>query len=161
MAISKKGSRSIVVDGTEYLYKVSKVKKKAGWREQSNELNDVFMKYASYYGLGKVKDITINIIIQLKEKPVSSCFIKIHSVLVDGFMGAEQITTIKPGFVAELINEAIKDGWIPSRKEDFRMSMAETNTKEREPVILQIPNMNEGIADYQNIDKPNKVDVNH
>ena len=57
MSISKKGLRSISVDGIEYIYKVSKVKKKSDWRAQENELDETFMKYASYYGLGNVKDI--------------------------------------------------------------------------------------------------------
>ena len=51
MAISKKGSRKINVNGVEYLYKVSKIKKKSEWREQDNELNDTFTKYANYLSL--------------------------------------------------------------------------------------------------------------
>ncbi|KAA3639890.1 MAG: hypothetical protein DWQ02_02905, partial [Bacteroidetes bacterium] len=153
MAISKKGSRNITVNGTAYLYKVSKIKKKSDWREQVDEMNDTFMKYASYYGLGLVKDITINIVTQLKENPVSNLFVKINTVLVDGFLGPEQITQITPKMVADLIGKAIHDGWNPSVKGDFRINLLETETKDKEPVILQIPNMNEGVENYQNLDR--------
>ena len=67
MAISKKGTKKIVVNDVEYLYKVSKVKYKREWRNQEDELDDTFMKYASYYGLGKVADANINIVIQLMD----------------------------------------------------------------------------------------------
>ena len=73
MAISKKGSRKITVADVNYLYKVSKLKKKSDWREQQNELDETFMKYASYYGLGKVKDATINVVVQAEERPLSAC----------------------------------------------------------------------------------------
>ena len=129
MAISKNGSRKIIVDEVKYLYKVSKIKNKSGWREQEDELDDTFMKYASYYGLGKVKDITINIVIQLMENPVSNMFIKFNTILVDGFMGAEQITQIKPKLISELINKGLNDGWKPSEKGDYRLSLLETQTK--------------------------------
>lgn len=160
MAISKKGSRKINVNGVEYLYKVSKIKKKSDWREQGNELNDTFTKYANHYGLGKVKDITINIVIQLKNNPVSNFYIKINSILIDGFIGAEQITKITPKFVSELIQKGLIDGWNPSSKGDYRVNILENNTKEKEPMILQIPNMNEGIENYQNLEKPIEIKIN-
>lgn len=160
MAISKKGSRKINVNGVEYLYKVSKIKKKSEWRKQEDELNDTFTKYANHYGLGKVKDITINIVIQLESNPVSNFFVKINSILVDGFMGSEQITQITPKFVSQLISKGLNDGWKPSLKGDYRISILETKTKEKEPVILQIPNMNEGIENYQNLERPFEIKIN-
>jgi len=160
MAISKKGARTINVNGVEYLYKVSKIKKKSEWREQEEELNDTFTKYANHFGLGKVKDITINIAIQLKENPSSSFFIKINTILVDGFLGAEQITQIKPKFISELISKGLNDGWKPSLKGDYRINILETKTKEKEPMILQIPNMNEEIENYQNLEKPIVIKIN-
>ena len=44
--------------------------------------------------MGKVKDVTINVVIQYKEEPASSMFIKCHIIVVDGFMGIEQITDL-------------------------------------------------------------------
>lgn len=160
MAISKKGTRNITVNGTAYVYKISKIKKKSDWREQQNELNETFMQYASHYGLGKVKDITINIVVQLKDNPVSNLFVKINTVLVAGFLGPEQISQITPRMVADLITKAINDGWEPSNKGDFRINLLETDTKDREPVILQIPNMNEGVENYQNLEKPVEIKLN-
>jgi len=158
MAISKKGTRKIVVNDIEYLYKVSKVKHKSEWRNQENELDDTFMKYASYYGLGKVADARINVIIQLMENPVSNMHIKIKTIVVDGFMGIEQISQIKPKLIAELIDRALQDGWKPSEKGDYRLNLLET-TKDKQPVILQLPNMNEGIEDYQNLEKPIEIKI--
>ena len=160
MAISNKGSRKINVNSVDYSYKVSKINKKSDWRDQADELNDTFAKYAEYYGLGKVKDITINIVIQLKHKPVSNLFIKINSILIDGFLGPEQITQIKPKLVSELIGKGLNDGWKPSIKGDYRINILETKTKEKEPVILQIPNLNEGIENYQNLEKPIEIKIN-
>ncbi len=50
MAVSKKGARKIRIGQVDYLYKVSKIKGKSDWREQRNELDDTFMKYAACYG---------------------------------------------------------------------------------------------------------------
>ncbi|MEM6800489.1 MAG: hypothetical protein AAF696_03740, partial [Bacteroidota bacterium] len=157
MAISKKGARKIHVNGVDYLYKVSKVKKKSVWREQNDELNDTFMKYASYFGLGEVRDITINIVVQLSDRPVSTYFIKIHTLLVSGFMGPEQITQIKPKFVRELIFKGLKDGWNPAKEGDARLTILESQTKEHQPLILQLPDMNEGVEDYQNLERPIEI----
>lgn len=159
MAISKKESRKITVNGVEYLYKVSKIKKKSEWRKQENELNEIFMKQASYYGLGKVRDVTLNVIIQLKENPVSNFYIKIKTILVDGFMGAEQITQIKPKFISELVEKGLDDGWNPSIKGDYRIEMLETETKDKSPIVLQLPNMNEDIGEYANIEKPREIQL--
>ena len=70
MGLSNKGSRNIEVDGIKYHFKVSTVKKKSDWRIQSNELDETFMKYASYYNLGDVRDATINVVIELASAPV-------------------------------------------------------------------------------------------
>ncbi|WP_338794172.1 hypothetical protein [Bernardetia sp. MNP-M8] len=160
MAISKKGSRKINVNGIEYLYKISKIKAKSEWREQADELNDTFVKYASHYGLGQVMDITINIMIQLKANSVSNLFIKINSILIDGFMGAEQITQIKPKFIADMINKGLNDGWNPSLKSNHSINILETHSKEKEPIILQLPSMNEEIENYKNLETPVEIKIN-
>lgn len=128
MAISKKGSRNIDINGVVYLYKVSKVKTKSAWRnhQPKDKLSKEFLKYANYYGLGQVKDITINIVIQLKNNPVSNYYIKIHSILVDGFMGAEQTLQIKPKLISALIMKGLEEGWNPSEKGNYSISISET-----------------------------------
>lgn len=159
MAIPKKGARKIIVNKTEFLYKVSKVRSKGEWREQDKELNDTFVQYASYYDLGNVKDSYINIAIQRFENPTSSMFIKIHTLLIDGFMGPEQIITITPNFISKLIVKGLSEGWNPLKKGDYRLTLVDKPSKDREPIILQLPNMNETIQDYKNLEKPKEVKI--
>lgn len=159
MAISKKGSRKITVTDVNYLYKVSKLKKKSDWREQQNELDDTFMKYASYYGLGKVKDATINVVVQAEESPTSHLFIKFHTLQVAGFMGAEQILEIKPAMVAQLIQKALKEGWKAEQKGDYRITLAQKWQENKKPVILQLPQMNEDAGNYENLERPIEIDL--
>ena len=75
-------------------------------------------------------------------------------------MGDEQITQVQPKFISELITKGLNDGWKPFLKGDFRINIIETQTKEREPIILQIPDMNEGIKKYQNLEKPIEININ-
>ncbi|MEM8886758.1 MAG: hypothetical protein AAGD28_02150 [Bacteroidota bacterium] len=159
MAISKKGSRKITVADIDYLFKVSKLKKKSDWREQQNELDETFMKYASYYGLGRVKDATINLVVQSTENPISHLFVKFHTLQVAGFMGSEQILEIKPAMVAKLIQKALNEGWKPNEKGDHRITLAQKWQENKSPVILQLPGMNEDADDYPNLDKPKEIDL--
>lgn len=159
MAISKKGSRIIKLNDEVYLYKISKIKKKSDWRISENELNENFIKIANYYGLGQVKDITINIVVQLKENPSSSFFIKINTILVDGFMGPEQITQIKPQLIKQLINKGLSDGWNPNEKGDFRLNILEAQTKDKEPILLQFPNQTPPTIDYKNIHQLKEIKI--
>jgi len=159
MAFPKKGSRTIVVDGINYLYRVSKIKKKSDWRSEDNELDSTFKSYAKYYGLGSVKDATINIAIQLKTDPVSAMYIKFHTLIVAGFMGPEQILEIKPNQVAQLIQQGLNIGWNPNAKGDFRLELAQKYMDEKKPVILQLPNMNETVTGYENLDRPVEIEL--
>jgi len=136
MAIAKKGARKITINQITYLFKVSKIKKKSDWRAQNDELDETFLKYARYNGIGQVKDITINIVIQLAENPISKMLIKINTILINGFMGAEQITQVKPKLIAELVNIGLNNGWKPSLKGDYRLNLLETNAKAKKPILL-------------------------
>lgn len=159
MAISKKGTRVITVDDVEYLYKVSKVKKKSDWRKDENKLNDEFLKHAKKYGLGNLKDITINIVAQLKNSPTSNLYVKINTVLVDSFMGAEQVTQIKPQFVAKLIQDAIFDGWKPTDRKDYRLTISDTDIKTKQPIILNLSGEIDDAKKYKNVDYAKKIDL--
>jgi hypothetical protein len=160
MAFSSKGIRLIVVNGFRFNYKISKLKKKSKWRKEVNELDETFMKYASHYGLGMVKDATINISVQLTSDPVSNMFVKCHTVLVDGFLGPEQIIEITPKLISNLIKRGLEDGWSPEKKGDYRMELAQKMMNGRKPVILQLPNMNEHISDYENLERPIEIIIN-
>lgn len=157
MAFSKKGSRNIEIEGIRFLYKISKVKPKSDWRSEDNELDKTFMKYAKHYGLGDVKDATINIVIQSASNPSSSMFIKCHTLLVDGFMGQEQIIQIKPNQISQLIKKGLQNGWNPNKKGDYRLELVQKWTHEKKPVLLQLPNMNHDIKDYENLEQPIEI----
>jgi len=121
MAISKKGTRSIQIDAIHYLYKISKGNPKAPWRESEDELDENFMRYARYYGLGSVKDITINVVVQVAESPLSNLYVKIQTQLIDGFMGSEQSLQLQPKHIAEFIEKGLEAGWKPNRKGDVHL----------------------------------------
>ena len=54
----------------------------------------------------------------------------------------------------------MEDGWQPNEKGDYRLNLIEKQTKDKEPMILQLPNiMNEGIEDYENIDRAIEVEI--
>lgn len=158
MAIAKKGTRKIIVKGEKFLYKISKYKTVSDWRASNNELNSTFMKYATQFGLGQVKDIVFNIVIQHLENPVSTMCIKCESILVDGFMGPEQLLKIQPNFIAEQIKQALENGWNPLQKGDYRTSVKHEDTLSESPVILQLPDFNEGAdEEYDSVEKPNEL----
>ena len=160
MAFPKKGSRHIEVDGISFIYKISKIKPKSDWRQEDNELDENFMKYAQYYGLGSVRDATINIAIQSMDDSISIMFIKCHTLLVDGFLGPEQIIQIKPNQVSQLIRKGLNDGWNPNKKGDYRLEVVQKCTNEKKPVILQLPGMNENISDYENLERLIEININ-
>ena len=115
------------------------------------------MKYASYYGLGNVQDATINVVIELAITPVSKLLVKIHFLIVDGFMGPEQIISIKPKLVTQLIKKGLIEGWNPGYKGDHQIELIQQKSEQEKPVILQLPNMNEEATTYENLEKPMEI----
>lgn len=160
MAISKKGLRKITVNDCCFVYKVSKGKDLSDWRDSKNELDTTFQKHANRYGLGAVKDINFNIVVQSKERAQSKLLVSIKTILVDGFLGPEQTIQIKPQQIASLITKALKEGWNPHIKGDYKLSLQDNDTNEKTPVILQLPNMNEDLTDYENIDRAIDLKIN-
>jgi len=157
MAFSKKGSRNIEVNGIKFLYKISKIKPKSDWRIENNELEKTFMSYAKNYGLGNVRDSTLNIVVQSDENSFSSMFIKCHTLLVDGFLGPEQIIQITPKHISQLIIKALNNGWNPNQKGDYRLELVQKYTDKKKPVILQLPNMNQKLENYENLEYPTEI----
>lgn len=159
MALSKKGTRKIEVDGNHFLYKISKLKSKTDWRAQKDELDDTFMKHARHYGLGNVKDASIHIVIQSATNPISKMYIACHTLIVDGFMGPEQIIQITPKLISILLKKGIKNGWDPTKKEDFKMEIIQKNTHKKKPVILEFPH-GTSIKDYENLNTLIEIHLN-
>lgn len=160
MAFSKKGSRSIELDGVKFLYKTSKIKSKSDWRSEDNELDRTFISYAKLYGLGNVKDATLNIAIQSATEPVSSMFVKCHTLIVDGFLGPEQIIQIKPNLVLQLINIGINDKWNPSKKGNYKLELAQKWIGKTKYVLLHLPNMDITIKDFKTLKRPVEIKLN-
>lgn len=158
MAISRQGMRNMKLDGVSYHYKISKIKKKSDWRKQQDELDDEFMKYARYYGLDDVREITINVVVQLADVPVSNLFIKCHSLLIDGFMGPAQILDLTQSIIVKFIKKALEEGWAPNKKGDFRAQWIHQNTKSSTPVFQQLFTENN---DRNNISSKKKSDSEH
>lgn len=156
MAFSKKGSRKIEVNDQSFIYKISKPKPRSTWYKDESKLDNTFLQYAQKFGLGRVQDVIIYLVIQSISE-VSTLHIKCHTVLIDGFLGPEQILQIKPALVSKLIVIALQDGWEPEKKGDHKMEIIHQQTKEHRPVILQLPNMNENIDDYDNIERPIEI----
>lgn len=156
MAIAKKGLRTIEVNGKSFVYKISKLKKKSDWREDKGELNEDFLKYARYYGLGEVKDASLNIVIQLKEEAGSRILVKFHTLLVAGFLGPEQMLQITPKLVKRCIEIAYENGWNPKDKPDYYLELAQ-QLKDKKPVLLKLPTFPEPPTDYKNIDEPTPI----
>ncbi len=152
MAFSKRGSRRITVDQQLYLYKVGRIKKKSDWRPAGNgELDDSFLNIARHYGLGDVADATLTIAIQAKVDAASSMFVKFYSILVDGFMGSEQVLTVTPAVVASLIRHGLEKGWKPSEKGDVRIEIIEKRDNDHKPVLLLFPNTPSQLDNYENL----------
>ena len=75
-------------------------------------------------------------------------------------MGAEQILKVTPKLISNLILEALDNNWNPAKKEDHRMNIVEKHSKNKEPVILKLPDLELEINNYQNIDKPYEIKLN-
>ena len=151
MALAKKGTRRISVGQTEYIYKVSRIKKTSELRSGEKELEETFLKFARYYGLGQVMDAVINIVVQLEDNPSSSLFVKCKTIIVDGFMGFEQVLSIKPSLVAGLITQAMEEGWNPERRGDYRMNVAQCFEKGASPQVLLLPEIEQSTGEYGNV----------
>lgn len=157
MAFSKKGLRKIHIDNIAYCYKIGKLKAKSDWREETNELDQTFMHYAAYYGLGQVKDATITIILYPEAYPTSRLFITVHTLLVDGFLGPEQIIQISPSLIAVFIKNAHKKGWKSDKKSDFRIDFAQKLSTNAKPTLLLLPNMDLDKGTYSNLERPIEI----
>lgn len=141
MSISKKGLRKITVDNCEYVFKISKYKKCSAWKSELQELDDEFLKYAKFYGLGSIMDVVFNIVISINdEHQKSSLFIKYYSIVIDGFLGPDQISEIKPKLISKLIRKAVQEGWNPCEKSDFRYDLVEKFRKDKANEVFQIVN---------------------
>ena len=135
-----KGSRKIVVGDTSYRWSVSRWKRLSGWKPADLELLDpAWLERARQFGLGDVADVAFNICIELHDEPVSQLRVRYLAKIVDGFLGPEQFTSIRPGLIREIIEKAISAGWDPKRRGNHRLELIENSGSAQRPVLLLLP----------------------
>lgn len=151
MAIAKKGSRKITVQGHIFRWRVNGYSIKSEWRSESKVLSEEYTEIAAKYGLGEIADITFHIPVELYESPASKIIIKCFGFCVDGFLGIEQLLEIKPKTIAAVIEHFLNEGWDPRNKGDRYIELYEQSNTNN-PSILVIPGfMNDNVKDYPNI----------
>ena len=160
MAFAKKGVRKIELNGVTYGYKIARIKSESDWRSEENTLDERFMQHAKYYGLGDVKDAAINIVIFLTSHHTSNLFIKIYTLIVDGFMGPEQVLKITPNHISQLICKGLENGWDPNKKKDYRLIFAHKTNNGKVSVLFQIPDIDPGVTHSMNLKHPIEIELN-
>lgn len=107
-------------------------------------MDEEFMRYARYYGLGSVSDIVFNVPVELYKNPGSKIVITFYALRVDGFHGPEQLMMIKPGLIARLIKICIGAGWNPKEKGDFKVKLFASPVVGETSVLILSPKPNTG-----------------
>ena len=150
MTIPKKGSRKISVDGVDYRWIVSKYKIISDWRKETELLDEQYLQAASKFGLGDVADVVFGIAIELAENPVSIISAKYFGLVVDGFLGIEQLVSIKPKLISEIIQYSIKAGWNPNVRGNHVLEIVENTKEKHRPALLLLPGFGNNIKNYDN-----------
>lgn len=151
MTMPRKGSRKIVLAGIAYRWHASRWRKISGWSPASLELLDPrWLEQARRFGLGDVADVAFTIAVELYDKPVSRIRVQYYAMVVDGFLGFEQLTQLKPRLVRTIIERALASGWSPDKSGDFSLEIVENTGQERRPALLVLPGLNNDIEGYEN-----------
>ena len=120
-------------------------------------LDEVYYKIAAQYGLGQVADVVFNIPIELYHEPKSKILAKYFGIIIDGFLGIEQVAQIKPGLVTNIIRESLRNGWNPSAKGDYMVEIFEReaiggSAEKLRPAVNVMPGINEAsMLEYDNL----------
>jgi len=139
MAITKKGSKKIIVRGIVFRWRVNAYRIKSVWKSGKETLSNEYLAAATPFRLGDVQDIVFNVPVELYDQPVSKIMITGFSHCIDGFMGPEQIMEIKPKTIANIIERMLDDGWDPSKKGDRNAELHDHNDDKHNPIVLIIP----------------------
>jgi hypothetical protein len=150
MTLAKKGSRKIVVGGVAYRFHVSRWRKVSDWSPaRAGVLDGRWLARARRHGLGNVADVTFTIAIERQERPVSKILTTYHARVVDGFLGPEQLTSIRPSLVRTIVTRALESGWDPARRGDFRLDIVENSGRPERPALLVLPGVTGDIEGYE------------
>jgi len=112
------------------------------------------LEIAQKYGLGDTVDVLFNFVVELFADPISKIVVKYYGLVIDSFLGFEQFTQIKPPLVAQIIEQAIDNGWTPNQKGDYKVELFENSGQKHRPAVLVLPGFNADTNDYENIIKP-------
>lgn len=93
MAIPKKGSRKIVVDGIEYRWRIR-------WKPS--------------YGQG-IGESNLTAVVELYENPQSTLVITFPWLRLDALVGVAE-ETVMPKMIKNCIKNALAQGWNPNKK---------------------------------------------
>mgnify|MGYP006955658625 CR=1 FL=1 len=102
-------------------------------------LDQRWLATARGFGLGDVADIVFNIPIERYEAPASRLLVKYYAMIVDGFLGPEQFTQIKPSLIREIIVHARAAGWDPGAKGEQILELVENAGLPHRPALLLLP----------------------
>lgn len=103
------------------------------------------------------QDVLFNLVIEKYREPVSKVIVKYYGLVIDGFLGIDQFTKIKPSFVAQIIEQALGGGWLPDQNGDFKLEIFENSGQKHRPAVLLLPGLNDDVQDYGNIIKPIQI----
>lgn len=140
MSIAKKGSRKLVVGDETYRWKVGRRRRVSDWKAADLGLLDAgWEAHARRFGLGDTADVVFNVVVEAFEQPASRLVVRVHSRVVDGFLGVEQLTRVGPRTVAGLIARAREAGWNPAERGDMRLDVFEDPEAPHQPAVLVLP----------------------
>jgi len=145
MAMARKGSRKITVAGIDYRWRVNRPRRISDWRMERERLDEKFCAIAEQYGLREVADVVFHIPIELYSEPTSKILVKYFGLVVDGFLGIEQVTKVKPSLIAEIIREALQNGWQPEEKEDVIVEIFDNSAQQHCPAVMVMLGKNESV----------------
>ena len=140
MGIGSKGSRKLVVGEQTCRWKVGRPRKVSDWKAaELGMLDSRWEEHARQFGLGATADVVFNLVVEAFEQPASRLVIRIHSRVVDGFLGPEQLLRIGPRTVAGLVLKARAAGWNPVERGDMRFDVFEDPGAPHRPAVLVLP----------------------
>lgn len=138
--LARKGSRKIVVDGVAYRWQASRWKQKSERHSPADgSLDPQWLAVARQFGLGGVIEVSFTIGVELYDRPMSKIRATLCSHVVDGFLGYEQTTRITPRMVRMLIEQALSDGWDPTGRRNYEVTLVEHQDEPTQPALLVLP----------------------
>ncbi len=139
----------VYIEKKKYKCYLISQKNLSDWYLEPKLLDKAWLKKASLYGLGAVRDVCLTVGIKCDDSPILKAMI--YTKLLDGFLGPDPLKEVDEVYVSQLIEEAKKQGW--PNKENLVIKMKEVFQGTQKPTLVALSNMNADI-EYENIDQP-------